>query len=129
MLSFLLDEQISPEIAKQIKQKRPEIRIFSIHTWQRGNYLGVPDETILKVAASKQITLVTYDQKTIPPILSEWGKFGVRHGGVIFIDYRSISPNNFGGLVRAIIWLWDTQNKVDWQNPIVYLQPETSHNN
>ena len=125
MLSFLLDEQISPEIAKQIDSKHPEIPIFTIYTWQKGYYLGVSDEIILKAAASEQLTLITYDQKTIPPILSEWGQANISHAGVIFIDYRSISPNNFGGLVRAIIWLWDTQSQGDWQNRIVYLQPGT----
>ena len=59
MLSFLLDEQISPEIAKQISAKRPEIPIFSIHTWQGGNYLGVSDETILKAALQETLTLIT----------------------------------------------------------------------
>ena len=122
MLSFLLDEQISPEIAKQIAQKYPKIPIFSIHTWQNGNYLGVADETILQAAAMAKLTLVTYDRKTIPPILVEWGQANINHAGVIFIDYRSISPSNFGGLVKAIVWLWKTHNNSDWQNRIVYLQ-------
>ncbi|MEL7008018.1 MAG: DUF5615 family PIN-like protein [Cyanobacteria bacterium J06648_1] len=125
MLSFLLDEQISPEITKQIKIKRSDIPIFSIHTWQQGNYLGVADQAILKAAFAEQLTLITYDQKTIPPILSEWGQANVHHAGVIFIDYASIPSNNFGKLIRAIIWLWDTQNEVDWQDRIIYLQPET----
>ena len=34
MLSFLLDEQISPEVAKQINRKQPEISIHSIHSWR-----------------------------------------------------------------------------------------------
>lgn len=125
MLSFLLDEQISPEIAKQIKIKRPDISIFIIHTWQQGHYLGVADEIILKAASAEQLTLITYDQQTIPPILWEWGQVNIDHAGVIFIDYRSIPPNNFGKLVKAIIWLWDTQNQADWNNRIIYLQPET----
>ena len=125
MLSFLLDEQISPEIAKQISAKRSDIPIFSIHTWQQGHYLGVPDETILTAASKAKLTLITYDQKTIPPILLEWGQANIHHAGVIFIDYRSIPPNNFGKLVKAIIWLWDTQNQTDWRDRIIYLQPET----
>ncbi len=125
MLSFLLDEQISPEIAKQIKKKRLDIEIFTIYTWQKGYYLGVSDEVILKVSAKEELTLITYDQKTIPPILFEWGQANINHAGVVFIDYRSITPNNFEALVRAIIWLWDTQNQENWQNRIVYLQPET----
>lgn len=125
MLSFLLDEQISPEIAKQIKKKRLDLEISTIYTWQKGYYLGVSDEVILKAAAKEELTLITYDQKTIPPILFEWGQANINHAGVVFIDYRSITPNNFGALVRAIIWLWDTQNQGNWQNRIVYLQPET----
>lgn len=125
MLSFLLDEQISPEIAKQINSKRPDISIVTIHTWHDGHYLGVSDEIILKLAAKEKLTLITYDQKTISPILSEWGELNISHGGVIFIDYRSIPPNNFGRLVKTPIWLWDIQNKEDWSNRIVYLQPET----
>ena len=86
-------------------------------------YLGVADETILQAVAIAKLTLVIYDQKTIPPILVEWGQGNINHAGVIFIDYSSISPSNFGGLVKAIVWLWKTQNKSNWQNRIVYLQP------
>ena len=123
MLSFLLDEQISPEVAKQINRKYSEILVFSIHSWQNGNFLGVSDEEILQAAKIEQLTLITYDQKTIPPILVEWGQANIDHAGVVFIDYRSISPSNFGGLVKAIIWLWKTQNNSSRQNRIVYLQP------
>lgn len=123
MLSFLLDEQISPEIAKQVAKKRSDIPIFTIHTWHNGNYLGVDDETILKAAAAEKLTLITYDQKTMPPILSEWGQANINHEGVIFIDYRSIPPHKFGSLVKAIIWLWDTQSQANWYNRIIYLQP------
>lgn len=123
MLSFLLDEQISPEVAKQIATKRPDIPIFSLHFWRKGHYLGVVDEIILKAAFTEQLTLITYDQQTISPILLEWGQANINHAGIVFIDYRSIPPNNFGKLVKAIIWLWDAQNQADWQNRIIYLQP------
>ena len=124
MLSFLLDEQISPEVAKQIHRKHSEIPITSIHSWQNGNYLGVSDEAILQAAKLEQLTLITYDQKTIPPILVEWGQANIDHTGIIFVDYRSISPSNFGRLVKAIVWLWKTQKNSSWQNRIVYLQPD-----
>ena len=123
MLSFLLDEQISPNIAEQIKLKHPEIPVFSLHNWHNGAYLGIVDEVILQNAAIEKITLVTYDQKTIPPILVEWGQANLNHAGVIFIDYRSISPRDFGSLVKALVWLWKTQSKSNWQNRIVYLRP------
>ena len=123
MLSFLLDEQISPKVAEQINSKHPEISIFSIHSWQGGNFLGTSDEAILEAAKREQLTLITYDQKTIPPILVQWGQTSINHAGVIFIDYRSIPPSNFGGLTKAIVWLWKTQKDSIWQNRIIYLQP------
>ena len=85
--------------------------------------MGVPDEAILQAARLEQLTLISYDQKTIPPILVEWGQKNITHAGVMFIDYRSISPSNFGGLVKAIVWLWKTQNSNSWHNRVVYLQP------
>jgi hypothetical protein len=43
MLSFLLDEHISPTVAEQISRKCPEILIFPLITWQEGRYLGDSD--------------------------------------------------------------------------------------
>ena len=81
-------------------------------------------EIILHGSTEAGLTLVTYDQKTIPPILYEWGEAGMAHGGVIFVDYQSIPPSNFGKLIRSLIWLWETQHQFDWQNRLVYLQPQ-----
>lgn len=122
MLSFLLDEQISPEVAQQIKRKRAEIPIYSIHMWQEGRCLGIADEVILMAATEAGLTLVSYDLKTIPPILYKWGEAGTEHGGIIFVDDKSIPPSNFGGLVRSLILLWDTEQEMDWKNRIFYLQ-------
>lgn len=121
-LSFLLDEQISPTVAEQILLKRPEIEVFSLQYWQEGCFLGLDDEVVLEAAAEANLTLVTYDQNTIPPILVRWGEANIAHGGVIFIDYRTIALHNFGQLVRALVWLWDTQGELDWNSRLIYLQ-------
>lgn len=39
MLSFLLDEHISPIVAEQVKLKRPKIEIISLQNWQEGRFL------------------------------------------------------------------------------------------
>ena len=124
MLSFLLDEHISPTIAEQINRKRPEIIIFPLITWQAGRYLGLTDNIVLQAATDAQLTLVTYDQNTIPPLLCEWGDSQKSHGGVIFIDYQSIPPSNFGLLMRSLLALWDVQGKQDWTNRLIYLKPK-----
>ena len=47
MLSFLLDEHISPTVAEQISRQGSEILIFPLITWQKGRYLGDSDEIVL----------------------------------------------------------------------------------
>lgn len=127
MLSFLLDEHISPIVGQEISRQRPEIVIFPLITWQEGRYLGLADEIVLKAATEARLTLVTYDQNTIPPLLCEWGQAQKSHRGVIFIDYQSIPPSNFGLLVRSLLALWEQQGRQDWTNRLVYLKPKICH--
>jgi hypothetical protein len=65
--------------------------------------------------------LVTYDRKTIPPILVEWGASGISHGGVLFVDNRTIASNDFGRLVRTLIYYWDQEHENDWTNRVGFL--------
>ena len=123
MLSFLLDENISPIVATEISKKRSEIPINSLFHWQEGKLLGHGDELILVAANQANLTLVTYDLRTSPPVLVEWGAAEISHAGVIFIDDLSIPSNNFGQIMRSLIWLWDNYSQDDWQNRLVFLQP------
>jgi hypothetical protein len=49
-------------------------------------------------AAEQDLTLVTYDRRTIPPWLKAWAEEGRRHGGVVFVDEKTIPPADIGGL-------------------------------
>ena len=81
------------------------------------------DRVLLRVAAEQELSLVTYDLRTIPPLLFfEWGQAGISHGGVVFVDERSMAPNDIGGLVRALIGLWDSESDFDWRDRLVYLR-------
>ena len=121
MLRLLLDQNLSQEIAKQIRAKRPKIVIFSLPDWRGGALLDRADERILEAAAEDALTLVTYDRKTIPPLLAEWVLAGVSHGGVIFVDNRTISSNDFGRLVRSLLYFWDSESENDWTNRVGFL--------
>ena len=120
-LSLLLDQQISPEVAEQTRSKRPEIPILSLYEWRNGDFVGVEDSLILRAAADEGVTLVTYDRRTIPPILKEWGTSGVFHSGVVFIDNRTIASNDFGIMVRALISFYERECDSDWRNRIGFL--------
>ena len=121
MLSLLLDQHISPEIAEQVRSKRPEIPIVSIYDWRGGTFVGMADRLILQVASQDRVTLVTYDRKSIPPVLQEWGSAGISHAGVIFVDNLTIASNDYGRPTRALIHYWVEQQTGDWTNRVGYL--------
>ncbi|HLK55834.1 MAG TPA: hypothetical protein VKU00_04700 [Chthonomonadaceae bacterium] len=121
MLSLLLDQHISMEVAEQVRAKRPEIPILSLYEWRDGAFIGIVDPLILQAVAEEGLTLVTYNRKTIPPVLVEWGISGIEHGGVVFVDNFTIASSDFGRLVRGLIHFWDQEHTRDWTNRIGFL--------
>lgn len=103
MLNFLLDEHISHVVMEQVRQKRPEMRIESVLVWKDGDLRGKDDELVLSAAREERLTLVTYDQKTIAPLLMQWMLGAHDHAGVICIDDKSIAQEDVGGKVRTLI--------------------------
>ncbi|MCC7020283.1 MAG: DUF5615 family PIN-like protein [Ardenticatenales bacterium] len=122
MLSFLLDEHLSPSIATAVKATRPTIAIQALQTWRAGNYLAADDAAILRAAAADGITIVTFDLRTIPPLLRAWTEQGVAHGGVIFVHRQSIRPSDVGGIARALVQVWDASGGDDWADRVVFLR-------
>lgn len=122
MLTPLLDEHISPVIARQINARRPEIRIQSIFEWRGGTLLTKPDLLVLQTATEDGLTLVTYDVHTIRPLVREWAATGRAHAGVIFVGRRTIPSDNFGLLIRAIEGLWDREQHLTWTNRTRFLE-------
>ena len=123
MLRLLLDEQMDPEIVEQMRATYPAIPITSLHTWEEKRFLHTDDEVILMEAYRQGFTLVTYDTKTIAPLLKVWGEQGIAHSGVIFVKASIIAQDNIGGLMRALAGLWTQYGEIDWTNATVYLTP------
>jgi len=123
MLGFLTDAHISPHVAKQVKAKQPEIIIHCLRDWREGVFLNATDEAILVAALEERLSLVTYDQRTIAPLATQWLAEGRDHAGIIFIDVKRIPQDDIGGKVRALLNLWDQAKSMDWTNIIGYLKP------
>ncbi len=121
MLKLLLDEHLSPRIARQFRLKWPRSQIESVLFWQQGQFAGVQDEVLLAAAHEQGWTLVTYDLATIVPILKAWGEQGIERGGVILVDNRTIAANDIGGLIHALGLLWRAEKALDWKNVVVFL--------
>jgi len=92
MLKFLLDEHISPDVADGLRRRNRSLVIHCMAEWENGGFLGQEDSACLLEAAEQRLTLVTYDRRTIPPLLKIWAEEGLEHGGVIFVDEKTISP-------------------------------------
>ena len=125
MLAFLTDAHISLNVAAQIKSKQPEIVIHSLRQWRDGALLDAGDAEILAAAWEDRLTLVTFDLRTIVPLVTQWAMEERDHAGVVLIDNRSIAQADVGGQVRALLHLWKTTGAQDWINSISYLQPDS----
>lgn len=100
MLKLLLDEHISPAVAGSVRRHR-DLAVVCMAEWERGEFLGQPDSPCLQRAETDGLTLVTYDRRTIPPLLKTWTEEGRRHGGVIFVDEKTIPASDIGSLARG----------------------------
>jgi hypothetical protein len=122
MLSFLLDEHISPDVAEGLRRTEKNIVMTWLSQWEDGRFLGVMDDLLLRAAAAQRLTLVTYDRKTIPPLLKTWAETGRDHGGVIFVDEKTIMSSDIGGLIRSLRRVFQETARWDWTNRIYFLR-------
>src|SRR6516225_579256 len=106
MLKLLLDEHVALAVAVGLRRRHSSFIVVCLAEWENGAFLGQPDSACLQQAAAQGLTLVTYDRRTIPTLLKAWAEEERKHGGVIFVDEKTISPADIGGLVRALIHLF-----------------------
>jgi len=121
MLRLLLDEHIAPTVAGGLRRRYHALSVVCMVEWQDGQFLGQPDSKCLKEALTQGLTLVTYDRRTIPALLKAWAEEGQSHGGVIFVDDKTLPPSDTGGLVRALGSLWQKAARSDWTDRVCFL--------
>jgi hypothetical protein len=122
MPRFLLDEQISPAIARGLRRQSAARTVLALAEWEDGRFLGASDELILSAAAAQKLILVTYDRRTIPPLLKNWAEAGRSHGGVVFGDEKTVPASDIGGLMRALLQLAQASARWDWTSRVCFLR-------
>jgi hypothetical protein len=96
--------------------------VHAMAEWEGGNFVGLDDSACLRKAAVQELTLVTYDRTAISPLLKEWMEEGVSHGGVIFVDEKTISPEQTDGLIAALAQLAKEPGDWEWANRVTFLR-------
>ncbi len=122
MLKLLLDEHVSPDVAAGLRRRGRRMVVYALAEWEDGGFLGQDDAACLRKAAAQGLTLVTYDRRTIPPLLKTWAEEGSSHGGVVFVDEKTISPADVGGLVIALDGLVKEAGNWNWADRVVFLR-------
>jgi hypothetical protein len=60
--------------------------------------------------------------RTIPPLLKNWAEEGRQHGGIIFVDEKTISQADIGGLIQFLDKLVKETRDLDWIDRIYFLR-------
>lgn len=121
MLKLLLDEHISPDVAEGLRRRNRKLVVRYLAEWEGGDFLGRDDSACLQQAVRQGLTLVTFDRRTIPPLLKIWAEEERIHAGVVFVDEKTISPSDIGGLVTALTQLFKETRRWGWSNRIYFL--------
>jgi len=122
VLKLLLDEHISNEVAAGLRRRHRALVVLCMAEWEKGSFLGLDDSACLARAAAQGLTLVTYDRRTIPPLLKAWAQEDRSHGGVIFVDEKTITSDDIGGLVRALLNLFEQTGHWNWTDRVGFLR-------
>lgn len=121
MRGLLTDEQITHVVSEQVRPLTPGFACESVLRWRGGALRNTEDRVVLAAAHEEQLVLVTYDQRTILPLLSELGAAGEHHSGVVFVDQHSIRPSDIGGMVRALSKLIGDHGAESWSDRVQFL--------
>ena len=97
---LLLDVHIATHVAARLRRRG--LDAIALPEWHGGAYLDLPDDALLRQAATERRVFATFDVHTIPALLRVLGDAGIDHAGVILIGPRSFRQDDVGGIARAI---------------------------
>ena len=94
---FLLDEHISPTVAKILAKRGWDARAVAASP-----LASLGDKELLRLSADQGRIFVTYDTATVPAAIAELFRAGVVLPGVVFVNSATIPSRNLSGLAKAL---------------------------
>jgi hypothetical protein len=109
-LKLLLDEHLSPEIARQLREHGRDVVAFGESTALRGR----PDRVHFASLADEQRAIVTRDLGDFRPLLAEALRRGSSSYGLVCVPARfPLNRDGIGRLVAALDALLQAHPEVD----------------
>jgi predicted nuclease of predicted toxin-antitoxin system len=109
-LRLLLDEHLSPEIARQLRAQGHDV----IAVGERADLRGRPDRVHFALLPEQQRAIVTRDLGDFRPLLAEAVRSGAPTYGIVCVPERfPLSRKQTGRLVRALAALLDAHRETD----------------
>ena len=98
-LKLLLDEHLSPEIARQLRERGHDV----IAVGERADLRGRPDRVHFASLPAEQRAIVTRDLADFRPLLAEELRGGGQTHGLVCVPARfPLNRDGIGRLVRAL---------------------------
>jgi predicted nuclease of predicted toxin-antitoxin system len=97
---FLLDEHMSPEVARQAVKAGVDARAVAA-----SDLAGLDDKSIFRMAVEDGRVLVSYNIDDMSLLLGDLLKEGAAVAGLVLVDVRTIPPSDVPGLARALVKL------------------------
>lgn len=119
-MRLILHENLALAVKRGLE--RVGIDVIAVADWQDGRIRSAEDDEILISAAIEQRVLVTFDLKTLRPLVRTWSAGGHHHAGIIFIDDGTFRQDDVGGVVRALRTLVAEHGDEDWKDRVEFLR-------
>ena len=99
-MRLLLDEMISPKVAKQLRARGHDV----VAVAERADLVQSADEQVLSQAAQEDRVLVTLDVADVAVLAGQWAAQGRLHAGIVYVSGTSFPQDRslLGALVMAL---------------------------
>lgn len=125
-MKILLETHIAKATLAALAKTAPMIEAEHLARWREGSLRNASDVDILAACHEERRVFVSFDLRTIPPLLRHWAAEGRDHSGVVFGDENTVRPNSPAEVAAALAALAAEIGDADTANMIRFLRPPQS---